>query len=109
MTTTNEPAFFVKGAEYRCKKAVKGCFTVGKTYKQTEDSTTWYGWLTNDKGERHSWSQPCYVAHECGVWATAPEAIDPRLYFDKTTEATVPDGYPSGASLPLLPQNPQQS
>ena len=83
MKENQDTAFFTKGATYRCIKAVKNCFTVGKTYKQADDPTDWYGWLVNDNGDQHSWPQPSYVAHECMVWDSAPDKMDARKFFEK--------------------------
>lgn len=94
---TLEPAseiteFFTKGKKYRCIKSVvmkkggKTAFKAGNIYKQVGEPSHWVGWLRNEQGERHSWPQPVYIAHEVKTWGTKPEDIDPRLYFEPVSE-----------------------
>ncbi|MBQ8938352.1 MAG: hypothetical protein IJ066_11665 [Bacteroidaceae bacterium] len=78
---TREQNFFVPGMRYRCIKSVKGSFTKRKVYEQASEASDHYGWLTNNKGERHSWPQPSNIANQCETWGFAPEDIDPRVYF----------------------------
>ena len=80
-TESREQNFFVPGMRYRCIKSVKGSFTKGKVYEQASEATDYYGWLTNNKGKRHSWPQPSNIADQCETWGFAPEDIDPREYF----------------------------
>ena len=80
---TREQNFFVPGMRYRCIKSVKGSFTKGKVYEQASEATDYYGWLTNNKGEHHSWPQPSNIDDQCETWGFVPEDIDPREYFKK--------------------------
>lgn len=88
-----EKLFFTAGTTYRCIRDVvltKGGkpsfkFKAGNVYEQTEPATKWYGWLTNEHGERHSWPQPWYAEHEANIWNTPVELMDPRNYFEPVT------------------------
>lgn len=89
----NEPApFFVAGMRYRCtrdvvmKKSRKKAFRAGTIYEQTADPSPFYGWLTNEQGERHAWAQPAELAEHCKTWNSKPEDNDPRQYFEAVGE-----------------------
>lgn len=80
--------FFIAGKKYRCIKSVtmkKGgetAFKAGNIYEQTGEPTHWVGWLRNERGERHGWPQPVYIADTVKTWGSKPEDIDPRNYFE---------------------------
>ena len=86
----NDPApFFVAGMRYRCTRDVvmksKGhpkAFKAGNIYEQTADPSPFYGWLTNEQGNRHAWAQPAELAEHCKTWNSKPEDNDPRQYFE---------------------------
>jgi len=87
----NKP-FFIAGTKYRCIRDVKMnksgnvAFKAGKVYEQTCEPSHWCGWLTNEKGDRHAWPQPVYVADTVKTWGSKPDDIDPRLYFEPVEE-----------------------
>jgi len=94
--------FFTKGKKYRCTKSVvmkKGgetTFKAGSIYEQTNEPTYFVGWLRNEKGDRHAWPQPVYIADMVKAWDTKPEDIDPRLYFEPVEEITEAEGIKIG-------------
>lgn len=87
-TNENQKPFFVKGRNYRCIKDVvinksgRTAFKAGTVYKQACEPTCFFGWLSDERGERHAWPQPERVKHEAMIWGSTPESMDSRLYFE---------------------------
>lgn len=84
--------FFTPGTRYRCIREVRFyrpgyvAFHEGKIYAQYCESSTQFGWLTNDQGNRHTWPQPAQIAELCRGHNIRPENADPRLYFEPVGE-----------------------
>lgn len=84
----NADIFFTDGKKYRCtrdvvmKKTGRVAFKAGNIYNQTVAPSAYYGWLTNEQGERHAWPQAHYVEHEARIWGMTPDECDARNYFE---------------------------
>ena len=89
-SNTKEAPFFIPGKQYRCIRDVimndEGqivtAFVKGSIYSQHATPSPYYGFLTNEQGERHAWSQPSQIEEHCEVWGNKPEDIDPRRFFE---------------------------
>lgn len=84
----NADMFFTEGKKYRCTRDVvmnrtnEVAFKAGKVYEQVVKPSAFYGWLTNEQGDRHAWPQTHYVEHEAKIWGMKPEDCDARRYFE---------------------------